>query len=150
MLLVVLGQDVLTEEARGIVPQRVDVIRVLIGGVVFDDERGSLHLVVMRLSGLEASHPREAPFRCRGMKCQLRRSLSSKANVILFSCSGVSEARSATAAAAISAAGFGSSAAELGRSAAAPEKTMTKSSKEGAIIFRFDLIDAPFSAGGSY
>jgi hypothetical protein len=36
--------------------------------------------------------------------------------------------------------------------AVSTEKTMTKSSKEegGAIIFSFDLIDAPFRTGDSY
>ena len=58
--LVVLSQQVDAEIVLEVSPDAVDVVGVVLGVVVFDQERRPLDAVVVRLSALEASGPREA------------------------------------------------------------------------------------------
>ena len=58
--LVVLLQQVVAEIVLEVSPDAVDVVGVVLGVVVFDQESRPLDAVVVRLSPLEAAGPREA------------------------------------------------------------------------------------------
>ena len=56
---VVALEDVLTEVAVEIAPDDVDVVGVVLGVVIFNDEGGALDTVVVLLPFLRAADPRE-------------------------------------------------------------------------------------------
>ncbi len=56
---VVLGEEVSAEVAFGVAPDGVDVVRVVLGVVVLDEQVGALDAVVVLLAYLEAAGPDE-------------------------------------------------------------------------------------------
>src|SRR5687767_870288 len=53
------AKDVAIEVVGEIAPDAVHVVRVVLGVVVFEDESGALHPVIVRLPALDPSRPRE-------------------------------------------------------------------------------------------
>ena len=54
-----LAQEILPEVARKVAPDGMNVVGVVLGVVVFDEERRALHAVVVFLSLLDLAGPRE-------------------------------------------------------------------------------------------
>jgi len=66
---VVGAQHVRAEVAAGIVPDRVDVVRVVLGVVVLDEQRRPVEAVVVRTLRVDRARPREVdPLELRRVK----------------------------------------------------------------------------------